>query len=60
MKRLTLRKLEWAERFHKTICLSCGYAGEELQGEHPDLYEGYGCPKCESPLVVIVSDAEGF
>ena len=40
----------------KTTCLSCGYDGEDIQGEHPDLYEGYGCPKCHSPLVVIIEE----
>ena len=34
----------------KTTCLSCGY---KLQ-PNDELYEGYGCPKCESPLVVKV------
>lgn len=33
-------------------CLSCGYEPEELEG----LYRGYGCPACESPLVVQISE----
>lgn len=32
-------------------CLSCGYKIKEFD----TLYEGYGCPKCESPLVVVVN-----
>lgn len=39
----------------RVICLSCGYDGDDIQGEYPDLYEGYGCPKCHSPLVVKIS-----
>ena len=35
----------------KTVCLSCGYDGDDIQGEYPNLYEGYGCPRCHSPLV---------
>jgi len=37
----------------KTVCMSCGYDGEDIQGENADLYRGYGCPKCHSPLVVV-------
>lgn len=37
----------------KTVCLSCGYHGEDIQGEYPNLHEGYGCPRCHSPFVVV-------
>jgi len=43
------------EEESKAICLSCGYKGEDIQGKYPDLYEGYGCPKCHSPFVVIIT-----
>jgi len=42
----------------RTVCLSCGYDGDEIQGDHADLYEGYGCPKCHSPLVVDIEDSK--
>lgn len=38
----------------KTICLSCGKP--LVEGE--DLYEGYGCPYCQSPLVVKAEKKE--
>lgn len=41
----------------RKACMSCGYDGEEIQGEYPDLYRGYGCPKCHSPLVMEVNDS---
>ena len=46
----TMKKLKEG----KTVCLSCEY---ELQ-EDDELYEGYGCPKCQSPLVVKVERVE--
>lgn len=36
----------------RTVCLSCGYDGEDIQGEYPDLDEGCCCPKCQSCFVV--------
>jgi len=42
----------------RTVCLSCGYDGDDIQGDNADLYEGYGCPKCHSPLVVIVEESK--
>lgn len=37
----------------RTVCLHCGYAGEEIQGNYPNLWQGYGCPICHSCLVVL-------
>lgn len=36
----------------KSRCLRCGYEPDEYEG----LYRGYGCPRCESPLVVQISN----
>jgi len=36
-----------------TVCISCGYTGEDIQGDDPDLYDGCGCPQCKSPLVMV-------
>jgi len=35
-----------------TVCLNCGYHGEDIQKEDANLYDGYGCPKCHAPLAV--------
>jgi len=38
----------------KCICLGCGYEIDEEE----ELYRGYGCPICHSPLVVKTSEME--
>jgi len=42
--------LENVKESSKTVCLSCGY----VLSEYDELYEGYGCPRCKSPLVVKI------
>ncbi len=37
----------------RTVCLNCGYAGDNIQENYPDLWHGYGCPRCHSCLVVM-------
>ena len=52
---LTQRLKELLEKYgDRTFCLSCGYDGDDIQGDYPDLYDGYGCPKCHSPFVVKI------
>jgi len=37
----------------RAVCFSCGYVIPDIPGEEHDLYEGYGCPECKSPFVVV-------
>ena len=45
---------EWASKTGKTFCSYCGYTGEEIQGECPDLDGGIYCPKCHEGFPIVV------
>jgi hypothetical protein len=53
-RRMKKQKIPFKDKLDagRTVCISCGYDGDNIQGEDADIYEGYGCPKCHSPLVV--------
>jgi len=55
---MSLEEIERKLKEGRCVCLSCGYSGDDIQGDKPNLYRGYGCPECHSPLTVVMEEKE--
>lgn len=45
---------DWAIKTGEAFCSYCGYTGEEIQGEYPNLDGGIYCPKCHMGFPMVV------